>query len=143
MRKWKKVVTVFKICPCPMWHGPTHSPFYVCFYDSFCILMKGLKICSVWIHIYNSFERIVKYLLTLSGKSILCIFSQLDRYMNTYVRNHTLSSANYFFRNLIQFFCHTLLWQIFCANIIDCKKSCYKSTLRVNLSDPKVCKILS
>ena len=86
-----KVVTFFKVGPCPLWHGPTYSPFSVCFYDSFCILMKVLKICSVWIHIHNCLERIEKYLLTLSGKNTLYIFSRLDRYMSTYVRTSKMT----------------------------------------------------
>ena len=65
--------------------------FSVCFYDLFCILMKVLKICSVWIHINNYFERIVEYLLTLSGKNTLFIFSGLDRYMRTYVRTSKMT----------------------------------------------------
>ena len=54
--------------------------------------MKVLKICSVWIHIHNSFERIMEYLLTLSGKNILCIFSRLDMYMSTYVHTSKMTT---------------------------------------------------
>ena len=57
--------------------------------------MKVLKICTVWIYIHNSFERIVEYLLTLSGKNILFIFSGLDRYMSTYVRTSNILDSTY------------------------------------------------
>ena len=39
--------------------------------------------------------------------------------------------------------CHTSQRQISCANIIDGKKNCYKSSLKVNFSHPKVCKIFT
>ena len=41
------------------------------------------------------------------------------------------------------FFCHTLQRQIFCANIIDVEKNCYKSSSKVNFSHFKVYKKFS
>ena len=132
MRKWKEVVIVFNIGPCPLWYEPTHSPFSVCFCNAFCKLMKVLKICIVWIHIHNCFERIVEYLLILSSKYTLCIFSRLNRYMCTSVCTSKMTIfQNIFFIILVHIYTYVFyLWMLIC---IFCSKSFKKNLNLVSI----------
>ena len=144
-RKWKKVVTVFKICPCPLWHGPTHSPFSICFFDSFCILMKVLKICSVWIHIHNGFERIVEYLLTLSGKNILCIFylDWIGTWVHMYVQVKWQYSKNIFFIILVRYGTYKNMYFTYAYWYIYFRYKSFKRKLHLDLvsTGTKVCNV--
>ena len=64
--------------------------------------------------IHNCFERIVGYLLTLSGKDTLFIFSGLDRYMSTYVRTSKLA----IFQKYIFYYFSTYILKI-CILLMD------------------------
>ena len=92
--------------------------------------------------LYNFFvtSEYLIFTYTLVFIKVLMYIKWIEIY--TYVHNHTLSCANYFFRNLIRFFCHIQKQQIFRANIIDYKNTCYKSISKVNLSPAKVCNFL-
>ena len=107
MIKWKKVVTDFNIGPCHRGHGPTHSPFYVCFYDAFCILMKLSKISSVWIH-WQMCRKNSGVFIDIDGKYPL-YFSRLDKDVCMCVRTYVGAKWHYSYKVCLLFRC----WYIY------------------------------